>query len=233
MEAARNEVWNAVDPSRKKNSRLGLRVTAAAAALLLLSAGFYFYHRVKTPVITPVLVKTGIPLDFKPGRNVATLTLSDGKIVGLGNSAIGPIGDQGAIAVEKQKDGFITYHDRSREKNDRVEAVNNTLTTPRGGEYHLKLSDGTEVWLNAASSITFPVKFNGAGERVVAVKGEAYFEVAHRDGQTFKVITGNQQITVLGTHFNVKAYDDDQLLKPHCCREAWISKILVRAKPYC
>src|SRR5699024_4772886 len=88
----------------------------------------------------------------------------------------------------------------------------NTLTTPRGGQYQLTLADGTKVWLNSASSIRYPVAFNGK-ERKVTVTGEVYFEVVHNAGQPFKVQVGNEIIKDLGTHFNVNAYKNESAVK--------------------
>src|SRR5690606_30967085 len=84
----------------------------------------------------------------------------------------------------------------------------NTLRTPVGGQYQLTLPDGTRVWLNASSSLTFPTSFKGAVRRV-ELKGEGYFEVAKNKEKPFKVIAGGQEVRVLGTHFNISSYEDD------------------------
>nr|WP_255526823.1 FecR family protein [Pedobacter sp. MC2016-24] len=92
-----------------------------------------------------------------------------------------------------------------------------TVTTPMGGTYQISLPDGSKVWLNAASSLTFPSNFDGQRDRRVEVKGEAYFEISkayvkqggHEKRQAFVVVTNKQEIEVLGTHFNVKNYEDE------------------------
>jgi len=84
----------------------------------------------------------------------------------------------------------------------------NLLSIPAGGEYEVVLSDGTHVWMNAASSLSYPERFDSK-ERVVSLHGEAYFEVAHDTSRPFKVVTAKQVVQVLGTHFNINAYDDD------------------------
>ena len=88
----------------------------------------------------------------------------------------------------------------------------NTLTTPRGGQYHLTLSDGTSVWLNAASSIKYPIAFTG-NERRVEITGEVYFEVEHNAAKPFRVICNGQTVEDLGTHFNINAYNDENAVK--------------------
>jgi hypothetical protein len=85
----------------------------------------------------------------------------------------------------------------------------NTIITPRGGDYHIILADGTGVWLNAASSLKYPVSFTNQKERVVELTGEGYFQVAHNRTQPFKVKTDEQIVEVLGTHFNINAYHDE------------------------
>jgi len=149
--------------------------------------------------------------DVAPGGNKALLTLSNGKVIELANLS-DTINEQ-AAAINVQGNGYVAYnHKETTDNMQEHDLAYNTLQTPKGGQQHIKLSDGTEVWLNAASSLTFPVVFP-AKERVVTLKGEGYFEVAKNAGKPFKVITNNNVVTVLGTHFNIMAYADEPHLK--------------------
>jgi transmembrane sensor len=113
---------------------------------------------------------------------------------------------QGNTSVTKSKNGELNYSISTDERPDRLDF--NSVTTPKGGEYRVVLPDGSHVWLNAASSLKFPVSFRGR-ERRVELTGEAYFEVAHNKALPFRVVTSSQVVQVLGTHFNVMAYADE------------------------
>jgi ferric-dicitrate binding protein FerR (iron transport regulator) len=108
--------------------------------------------------------------------------------------------------IVKAADGKIVYNNNTSETKS---VAWNTLSIPAGGYYNVILSDGTVVWLNAKSSLKYPTEFTGK-ERIVELNGEGYFEVAHRNNQPFKVITEHQTVEVLGTHFNINAYHDEQ-----------------------
>jgi ferric-dicitrate binding protein FerR (iron transport regulator) len=150
--------------------------------------------------------------DCAPGGNVAILTLSDGSTITLDSAHDGVLAQQGSSSVTKLKTGQLAYKTLDGKP---APAVFNTLTTPRGGQYRLVLPDGSEVWLNAASSITYPTLFDGR-ERTVRITGEAYFEIAQDAARPFKVVVnasiGEQEVEVLGTHFNVKAYTDESVI---------------------
>lgn len=143
-----------------------------------------------------------------PGSNRAILTLAGGKTIALKNAANGLLAQTAAGNVLKTNNGQILY--RTATKTDAADNQDNinTLSTPRGGTYQVVLSDGTKVWLNAASSISYPVAFTGK-ERHVTLSGEAYFEVAKNTKMPFYVSINNVQVRVLGTHFNIAAYTDD------------------------
>ena len=148
---------------------------------------------------------------ISPGSNKAILTLASGKQIILDAAANGKLVQQSDITIIKTADGQIRYeaaHDGEAKKANSY----NLMTTPRGGQYHLILADGTAIWLNAASSIKYPETFNGK-YRDVSITGEAYFEVAKDKSHPFRVQSGSQQIEVLGTHFNVNAYTDEALTK--------------------
>lgn len=189
---------------------------AAAAAFTILSFSLFYLFFSSSASRDQVAVQrehnTEAAADeIIPGGNKALLTLSDGSAIVLDSASNGTLGKQGNIKILKLNNGLLSY--TGQEKNGSANtAIFNTISTPRGGQYQVTLSDGTKVWLNAASSIRFPVSFTGA-ERRVSVKGEAYFEVAHDQFRPFKVELNTSEIEVLGTHFNVNAYDDEASVK--------------------
>lgn len=180
---------------------------AAASVLLLFSiATFVFISRKsanETAIVKNEPTVSPAVNDIAPGTNQAVLTLADGTVIALDDKANGVISEQQGAVVKKAADGHVLYA-----SNEKAAAVINTISTPNGGQYRLTLADGTNVWLNAASSITFPTAFTGA-TREVKITGEAYFEVAKDKQHPFKVISENQVIEVLGTHFNVNTYNDE------------------------
>jgi transmembrane sensor len=187
----------------------------AAAAVVILSLGvaaWWILNNNKT-VSTPAVVATTTEQDIQaPQNNRATITLSNGQTVYLDNAGNGALASQGSVQVVKLADGQIAY------KGVASELVYNTLTNPRGSKViDMTLSDGSRIWLNAGSSITYPIAFVG-DERKVEVKGEVYFEVRPlrlRSGlkMPFKVHHGSMEVEVLGTHFNVNAYEDEPDVK--------------------
>jgi ferric-dicitrate binding protein FerR (iron transport regulator) len=194
--------------------RLKWQIPAAAAVILVvLSFGIYFSSLSKSP--QKEIVKTEpvkLKNDILPGGNKALLTLSDGSSIVLDSASNGIISLQGASKVKKLKNGLLAYSTEEMQLSENTAVVFNTISTPRGGQYQVTLSDGTIVWLNAASSIRFPVVFTGT-ERKVEITGEAYFEVAKNKDMPFKVKAASSEIEVLGTHFNVNAYDDEASIK--------------------
>jgi len=180
---------------------------AAAAAVLVLFIGSYFWKG--TQVVTNEHTEElPAPYVIKPGGNKAVLTLADGSHIELDSSREGTLTTQGSALVVNNSSSILTY---GANKNSTGEQVYNTLSTPRGGQYCLVLSDGTKVWLNANSSIRFPATFNG-DTRSVSIKGEAYFEVAKNKAKPFLVTAKEATITVLGTHFNIMAYEDENMM---------------------
>jgi transmembrane sensor len=178
-----------------------------AAILIFISVGTYFWLR---PASEPkAKIVSNVFYDAPPGGNRAALTLANGKIITLDSLQNGIIVKMASFEVSKTKDGQLVYH--VIENNTQKSGLN-TLTTPRGGQYQIVLPDGSKVWLNAASSIKFPSVFKGK-IREVELKGEAYFEVAKNAAMPFKVKSAHAQIEVLGTHFNVRAYPDEKVMK--------------------
>jgi len=181
----------------------------AVAALLMgmaVALWLLIHPRASAPAIAG---RKPLVHDRAPGRNVAVLTLSDGSSIALDSARNGLLAQQGATSVTKSGDGALAY---AAAKGVKMAAVYNTLTTPRGGQYRLSLPDGSQVWLNAASSISYPTAFVDS-ERSVTITGEAYFEIAPNAAMPFRVRVnapgGQKDIRVLGTHFNVKAYGDE------------------------
>ncbi len=178
----------------------------AASVLLFISITTVWYINRKpdeTVNLADAGQKTTKPADIAPGSNQAILTLGDGSSIALDDKANGIITQQEGALVKKTDDGHVVYD----AGNNAIAAIN-TITTPNGGQYRLTLADGTNVWLNAASSIKFPTKFTG-NTREVEITGEVYFEVAKDKLHPFNVVSQNQVIEVLGTHFNVNTYKDE------------------------
>ncbi|MET3879098.1 FecR domain-containing protein [Chitinophaga sp. OAE865] len=177
---------------------------AAASVLLVLAAGAYYWtvHKKNTHPVAIAAKAT----DIGPGREGATLTLADGSKIKLDSLGNGVIAKQNGAQVVLAN-GQVAYDPTG---NTNGEVVFNTMSTPRGRQFRLTLPDGTLVWLNAASSIRYPTVFPGK-ERKVEVTGEAYFEVVKNPSVPFSVRVNNKaEIEVLGTHFNVNAYENEQ-----------------------
>jgi transmembrane sensor len=183
-------------------------LSQAAAVILVLGAGLLFYP--KNKLSKPHFVKIRkAETPVLPGSNRAVLTLSDGSSIDLDNSKDGLLCKQGDVKVDKLANGKLVYQNAGASTNS---VIYNTITTPRGGQYQVVLSDGTKVWLNAASALKYPATFAGK-ERMVELSGEAYFEVAKNKNMPFKVSLNKMTIQVLGTHFNVNAYADEDAIK--------------------
>jgi ferric-dicitrate binding protein FerR (iron transport regulator) len=178
--------------------------------ILLVASGVVYVWLEKKPENN--LAKTQKPLpgnDVLPGGNKAVLTLADGSTIVLDNTAIGIVTQQGNTKVLKTNNGKLAYNtDRGKP----VEVLYNTVSTPRGGQYQIELPDGSQVWLNAASSLRFPTAFIGKDRRV-EITGEAYFEVTKNKSMPFIVSVEGSEIQVLGTHFNVMAYKEESNIK--------------------
>lgn len=183
---------------------------AAAIALITLGIGIYLYFNTSfdgTKQYTQVAEK------IVAGSNKAILTLSGGKQIVLTDLSTGELIKQGNTQIKKTADGKIIYQPTGAQSSDPRDVVYNTVSTPKGGQFQVVLPDGSHVWLNATSSITYPSNFSEK-ERLVQLKGEAYFEIAKNPKKPFKVdVIGKQKIEVLGTHFNVEAYVEDNEIK--------------------
>ena len=191
--------------------RLVPQIAAAALILIVFSLSLYWYTQ---PVNDQLAKEQPQKSEIVPGGSKAVLILADGSSVELDTAMNGILAHQGNTDIKKTREGLLEYDANSSQTGANKTAIN-TIITPRGGEYRLILPDGTKVWLNAASSLKFPAGFDGS-ERRVELEGEAYFEVASRyktgrkgEKVPFIVKTTGQEVEVLGTHFNIKAYAEE------------------------
>lgn len=187
-------------------------IWASAAAVLLavfLSGAYFFINRpARKPSIKVATNSEQPQTDVAPGGDKAVLTLADGSQIVLDSVVNGTLAKQGNTKIIKMDGGKLSYQANATSG----QVLYNAIATPRGGEYQLVLGDGSKVWLNAASSLRFPTAFTGK-ERIVELTGEAYFEVAKDKQKPFKVKVGDMQVAVLGTHFNIMAYDEEAAIK--------------------
>ncbi len=206
---------SAIQPVTPVRKMKWWRVAAAIIVLVGISA-FFFNRSTKT---RNEIVNTG-PLkeasnDIQPGGNKAILTLANGSQIVLDSAANGKVAQQGNTEVMKLANGQLVYKGAGDRAN---QVLYNSVVTPRGGQYNLILPDGSRVWLNAVSSIRFPTAFIDK-ERNIEITGEAYFEIAKDPSRPFRVlvkpVSGNRsmEVRVLGTHFNINAYQDEPAIK--------------------
>lgn len=201
------EVWSKLpkQPIKFIKGSKWTRIAVAATILVFLLAGLYFVTGVqKRKQLTVKYSK-----DVLPGSDRAILTLANGKKIILNNAGIGTVASEGGAVINKTTNGEVVYDNASATNG---QTAYNTMATANGGQYHLILSDGTNVWLDAASSIKYPTVFTG-NERRVEITGEAYFEVAHNAAKPFRVMAQGQTVEVLGTHFNINAYINEPVIK--------------------
>ncbi|MDX1956586.1 MAG: FecR family protein, partial [Chitinophagaceae bacterium] len=189
------------------------RYVAAAAILVMIASGSWFFLRQNTDQPDFPVARVQDPYfknDVLPGGDGAVLTLADGKQIVLDAHATGQVAREGNTVLLGSA-GELRYAGTT------TETLYNTLTTRKGQQYTLALSDGTKVWLNAGSSIRYPVGFTG-DTRVVEITGEAYFEVASQPlaqsgKKPFIVKVNDMEVTVLGTHFNINSYGDEGAIR--------------------
>lgn len=208
--AQENRILNAVLDAKNPVAKLKVawyhkswaKVSIAASILLCLGTAFFAYHS--------YTYKKGQELAANligPGTNKARLVLSTGQVLLLDTLKNGTMTLEAGVQITKTKDGQLIY--KINDQQTQNASLINTIETPRGGQFQVQLPDGTSVWLNAASSLKYSSAFKDK-KREVTLSGEAYFEVSHRSGQPFLVHTPNQVVEVLGTHFNVNAYPDEE-----------------------
>ena len=192
----------------RRNFKLWLRVAAAAVVILFISGVSYrILTKENKDQITASIAPSEKTPAISPGGNHAILTIADGSTIVLDSVQKGKIGN---IIINKQN-GLLIY-DGSLSPKAGAPVTFNTLTTLRGGQYQVVLPDGSKVWLNASSSLHFPTAFIGK-QREVELTGEAYFEVVKNREKPFHVNVNGMQVEVLGTHFNINAYSDHDVIK--------------------
>lgn len=191
---------------RKKINYIREVMRYAAVVALVAASSMFIYRRYQRPSARPpqAVLAEKIPAAL-PGGNRAVLTLGNGRHIVLDSTHAGVLARQGNTRIVMSTRGAISYETGAP---DAKRPAFNTLSTPRGGKYEIVLPDGSKVWLNAASSITFPTRF-ADDKREVRISGEAYFEIAPSGSAPFEVSAGSMKILVLGTYFNVMAYQDE------------------------
>lgn len=191
-------------PSGKSVWRLSM---AAAAAVLVIALTAILFYRNYNDVAGPQIVKN----DINPGKNKAVLTLANGQKISLTDALNGKLAQQAGVTISKTANGQLVYQ-AAPNASGKNTAEYNTIEAPRGGQWQVILPDGSKVFLNASSSLKYPVVF-AAKERKVELKGEAYFEISHNKKAPFRVRAKGQTVEVLGTHFNIMSYDDEKTVK--------------------
>lgn len=209
------ELWPVIEAQtlpEQKQQRLWPRIIVAAAAVAAIVVGVWFYslnRHAGTPSPTELISASQ---DIAPGKNGATITLANGKVIQLSDSKSGVV-----IGGEvKYSDGSDVRYSSGAQSPTPVElqgpqgkAQHLIAGTARGQTYQFTLPDGTKVWLNADSKLEFPSHFGNLKMRTVKLSGEAYFEVAKDKSHPFIVKTDRQEVEVLGTHFNINSYNDE------------------------
>ncbi|MCK7553674.1 FecR family protein [Chitinophaga sedimenti] len=206
------QIQNAPEDARRKSRIRRLSWWAAAACVAGLSTAFFMLKQDKAAApIVESRPANAASSEIRPGRQQAMLTLADGTVVELDSASNGLLGQQGKTRVTKLANGQLAY----QQQGESTQPLYNTMRTPRGGQYQVLLPDGTKAWLNAASSLTYPVAFL-KNERRVKVTGEVYFEVAAGNPHAPFIVevTGMREqpdfeVKVLGTTFNINAYEDE------------------------
>jgi ferric-dicitrate binding protein FerR (iron transport regulator) len=203
---------NILKRTRKSNRVIPLWTKIAAAAIIVVVFSIvYFYsnHNPQKQIAKTETQQQRFKNDVAPGGNKAVLTLANGSQIILDSAANGTLTQQGNTKIIKLDSGQLSYNTSDVKS---TEVLYNTISTPRGGQYQIVLSDGSKVWLNAASSLRFPAFFTGK-ERDVELTGEAYFEVTKNTAMPFTVTVNDLHVQVLGTHFNINAYNDETSVK--------------------
>lgn len=190
-------------------------LAAASVLFLMLSIGAYIVIKESSDRKKELLTKNN---DINPGTNKAILTLANGRKINLDSATDGALAEESGIKISKKANGQVVYEVisgddvKSSVDKGKKEARYNTIETPKGGQYKIVLPDRSQVWLNAASSLKYPTNFTDEN-RIVELKGEAYFEIAADEQRPFLVKSKHQLVHVLGTQFNILAYDEEEAVK--------------------
>jgi len=205
-----DEIWASLPVHKEEKMPVYLWPKFAAACVLLITigSGIYFYRSQQSEKARVNNLHT-LASTIKAGSTKAVLILANGKKINLDDASSAELAKESGLKITKGADGKLVY---VIPKSSSKDVSYNTIETPRGGQYQIVLPDGSQVWLNAASSIRYPTSFS-ASSRTVTITGEAYFEVAKNPLLPFRVISGGQTVQVLGTHFNICAYPDEKGIK--------------------
>ena len=198
------------------HKKLWPRISIAAASVIFLVAALAVLHASRDNRFSNSGISNHLNLNDVPaGKNTATLTLGNGRKIRLSDAENGHLAKESGINITKTADGKLVYEVASEAVQPSSEGRGsyNTLSTSNSEQYLVILPDQTRVWLNAASSITYPSSFAGLKKRKVQITGEVYLEVAKRKHIPFLVVTKNQTLEVLGTHFNINAYANESSIK--------------------
>ena len=198
-----NRIVETLSKPAKKTFKLNTFYKIAAILVVSVGIGVLYRNNWRLPGSDSLDQKATLQANrpIKPGRSTAELKLSDGSVIDLDQVNAGLISTLGETRISKDTSGSIIYANN----NSASEDARNTISVPVGGSYKVILPDGTAVWLNSSSALTYPVAFKGKS-REVSLQGEAYFEVTKNPKKPFVVQVNSMQVTVLGTHFNVNAY---------------------------
>lgn len=190
--------------SKKSSIRqLWPKIIAAAVITLVLFGVVLFYFPSNDRKFFPLAVNKN---DANPGTAGATLTLANGKRIKLSTMENGQLAEEGGVKIKKTAKGEIIYEILDAAGNHQAL---HTLSTTNGETFQLTLPEGSKVWLNSASSLTYTTSIKKSGKRMVQLVGEAYFEIARDKSHPFIVKTASQEVEVLGTHFNINSYKDE------------------------
>jgi transmembrane sensor len=194
-------------PVPLKQTKLWPRIAVAASITMACTICGYLYYSKQHLKIQQT---SSYVNDIQPGKVGATLTLSNGRQIRLTDTPNGEVAKEAGISVTKMANGQLVYKFKGAYANpDGI----NTLSTAKGETYILTLPDQSKVWLNAASSLTYSTGLNVHGMRRVELSGEAYFEISKDKMHPFIVKSLDQEVRVLGTHFNISAYPDEKIIK--------------------
>ena len=200
----RNIIDHILMPGRLEKQKRPIFLYYVAASLAILILGYFALF---APEKEESTVKIEKSIDLNPGENKAVLTLSNGKKISLGSLSNGLLTEDGQAKIYTSEKGALTYIAATETQ----QILTNNITTPRGGQYKLTLADGTNIWLNAASSLTYPSSFQKGKPRIVELSGEGFFEVTHNAQEPFIVHYGDgMEAVVLGTSFNINSYTDEK-----------------------
>ncbi|MNK44411.1 fec operon regulator FecR [compost metagenome] len=207
---AQQKMWQQIDVSKApvkntKSLKLYTWITSAAAVVLI-TLGVILYHNGNAN-------RFYMANDIAAGKNTAILTLADGRKIDLGSLKSGEMLRQDGLVAYKTADGQLVYEIKPSSSKQNSGNGLNILSTSNGQTYQVMLPDGSRVWLNAASSLQYATDFGNDHPREVELKGEAYFEVKKDSNHPFRVKTKAQIVEVLGTHFNINSYSEENTVR--------------------